>query len=417
MVDAKQHDAIITRAVDKDDADALQVHLLDAMGADALAVAKRLKLLQRASRKANLACVHLLLKEGAPVNGTTAGGATALWLASKAGHADVVRALLEAGADQHKFTGAVLSPLGEACRGGHGEVIRALVLVRPNGSTYELERDPSKLLSLALERGHAKALRLLLELLLEVDKPKRHGLNVGEGCWRVDKCPGRKVFCRAIQKGDLPCVQVLSSFCARGAPRWHPLLTFAAADGAADGGGSDDNQHYDEWSYNEEDGLPPSAEALAWLRATRGATPLHHLEVLSVTRTRALLRADVQGTAVHARLANNGASVLELAGNVAAGQPGYGAAQLVLQAAAPWSPERHALWPAAWRARAVELFLLGQLLAYTTAGPGPFTGEEESIKDAWVHFVVPRVLERERHGYQPAQGGPPAGRTRRLPRA
>ena len=377
-----------------DDADALQVHLLDAMGADALAVAKRLKLLQRASRNCSLACVHLLLKEGAPVNGTTAGGATALWLASKAGHAVVVRALLEAGADQHKFTGAVLSPLGEACRGGHAEVIRAL-LVRPNGSTYELLRDPSKLLSLACERGHAKALRLLLELLLEVlGKPKRHGLNVGGG-WRVDDGPGRKLFCRAIQRGDLPCVQVLSSFGARGAPRRHPLLTFAAADC----GGGGDNQHYDEWSYHEEDGLAASAEVLAWLHARRGATPLHHLEALSETRTRALLRADVQGTGVHARLANNGASVLELAGNVAAGQPGYGAAQLVLQTAAPWSPTRHALWPAAWRARAVELCRLGQLLAYTTTAPGPFTGEEESVKDAWVNFVVPRVLERERHGY------------------
>ena len=369
----------------------LQVHLLDAMGADALAVAKRLKLLQRASRNCSLACVHLLLKEGAPMNGTTAGGATALWLASKAGHAVVVRALLEAGADQHKFTGAVLSPLGEACRGGHAEVIRAL-LVRPNGSAYELLRDPSKFLSLACERGHAKALRLLLELLLEVlGKPKRHGLNVGGG-WRVDDGPGRKLFCRAVQRGDLPCVQVLSSFGARGAPRRHPLLTFAAADG----GGGGDNQHYDERSVHGEDRLARQrggARLVACQTRRHAAAPPRGVQrdahARAATRRRprhrrACAPGEQWGVGARARRkCCGGAAGLR---RRAARAAGGGAVE-------PNAPRTVA--SGTWRARAVELCRLGQLLAYTTTAPGPFTGEEESLKDAWVHFVVPRVLERE----------------------
>ena len=188
---------------------------------------------------------------------------------------------------------------------------------------------PGKLLSLACDRGHADVLRLLLE----VGKPmtpaasaglRLTGLRAGDvGGWQVDGEQGRRLLYRAIERGDLPCV--LSSF---GAPR-HPCHRWSAEELA-----EDDATHPS--SFREPFREPfRVADTLAWLRATRGATPLHHLEALSETRTRALLRA---GADVHARLANDGASVLELAGRVAAEQPGHGAAQLVLQAAAPWSP-------------------------------------------------------------------------------
>ena len=62
----------------------------------------------------------------------------------------------------------------------------------------------------------------------------------------------------------------------------------------------------------------------------------------------------------------------------------------MLQAAEPWGPRTHALFPAAARAFAVEALLLGHQLSRQPR----FAGEEGSIVDIWTTLVMPSVVVR-----------------------
>ena len=87
-----------------------------------------------------------------------------------------------------------------------------------------------------------------------------------------------------------------------------------------------------------------------WLILSRQWSPLHHLEVLSPERTRALLRG---GADLHFKpSAGDVPSPLERAQQLA---PGSAAASLVVRAAGPWSVASHELFPDAQRAHAVSL--------------------------------------------------------------
>ena len=101
----------------------------------------------------------------------------------------------------------------------------------------------------------------------------------------------------------------------------------------------------------EEVSMHAGHDALAeWFILSRHWSPLHHLEVLSPERTRALLRG---GADVHLKpTAGVMPSPLERAQQLA---PGSAAASLVVRAAGPWSVASHALFPAAERAQAVSL--------------------------------------------------------------
>ena len=97
---------------------------------------------------------------------------------------------------------------------------------------------------------------------------------------------------------------------------------------------------------------------------------------------------------MHARAAARGApSPLELAqARRAAGGAGDGtAAKLVLEAAAPWSPESHQLWPAPKRARAACLVRLGHALSLQPF----FAGEEQALRDLWRTSVMPQAMSRQ----------------------
>ncbi|EOD05501.1 hypothetical protein EMIHUDRAFT_351152 [Emiliania huxleyi CCMP1516] len=87
------------------------------------------------------------------------------------------------------------------------------------------------------------------------------------------------------------------------------------------------------------------ADLAAWLVASRGWTPLAHLETLTAARATSLLRS---GASLH----EGEPTPLRRA----AGGEGEAAA-LVRRAAAPWSPASHSLFPAAARARAALLVL------------------------------------------------------------
>ena len=87
-----------------------------------------------------------------------------------------------------------------------------------------------------------------------------------------------------------------------------------------------------------------------WLVLSREWSPLHHLEVLSPERTRALLR---DGADLHLRpSAGDTSSPLERAQQLAAENV---VASLVVRAAGPWSVASHDLFPSADRVRMAML--------------------------------------------------------------
>ena len=116
----------------------------------------------------------------------------------------------------------------------------------------------------------------------------------------------------------------------------------------------------------------------AWLVDSRQwSTPLHHLRIVGAARARELLRggADLHAAAAGGPTPLSLAQALRAAGEAA--EEGS-AAWLVLQAAEPWGPRTHALFPAAARAFAVEALLLGHQLSRQPR----FAGEEGSMVDA-----------------------------------
>jgi hypothetical protein len=68
-------------------------------------------------------------------------------------------------------------------------------------------------------------------------------------------------------------------------------------------------------------------------------------------------------------------------------------AQLVVRAAAPWSPVvNHSPFPEQARARAVQLFVLGHLLASERA---ELVIAGRAFIDVWVEHVMPHMLMRD----------------------
>ena len=128
-------------------------------------------------------------------------------------------------------------------------------------------------------------------------------------------------------------------------------------------------------------------ELAAWLRLSRAWTPLHHLEVLTPARARALLR---DGADPHAKPTTGGGvtspSPLERA-NARDSVGSDEVRRLLQRSALAWSPATHELFPAAARARAVELFWLGQRLAIQPR----FETEAQAVLDCWDGVLVHAV--------------------------
>lgn len=120
---------------------------------------------------------------------------------------------------------------------------------------------------------------------------------------------------------------------------------------------------------------------LDWLQESDAWTPLHHTEVLTAERTRALLRG---GAALDAAAGTPPVTPLQRAREQLASSEAYNnlaqAAPLIVAAAQPWSPTTHDLFPTAARAHAVELARIGYLLAWS----GRFQSAR-SLIDCWVH--------------------------------
>ena len=123
------------------------------------------------------------------------------------------------------------------------------------------------------------------------------------------------------------------------------------------------------------------SEFQAWLRASRSWSALQHVEVLTVERTRALLRG---GAVVHA----GSPSALERA-EASSCSCDEGVRRMLRLAAHGWSPRSHHLFPEHVRTRAVVLVRLGTLLA---RGRYHLHADSGALIDAWLDHVVPNAL-------------------------
>ena len=156
---------------------------------------------------------------------------------------------------------------------------------------------------MACQEGHPECVRLLLEAGAAIDQADEQGAT--------------PLFA-ACHQGHLEVAKLLSSY---GASR--AATPFGTPEEAANRRGH--------------------TALAAWLVASRGWTPLAHLETLTAARALSLLRS---GASLH----EGEPTPLQRA----AGGEGEAAA-LIRRAAAPWSPASHSLFPAAARARAALL--------------------------------------------------------------
>ena len=296
--------------------------------------------------------VAALIEAGVPVDHCTCNGNTPLVVACYHGHRDMVSTLLAAGAAVDLAAcvegGGDFTPLLVACQNGCSEIVSTLLAAGADVNRTSI--DGATPLYIACENGHADMASVLLAAGAAVDRAREDGSKPLEV---------------ACMHGQLGLVQLLSSY---GADRQL-------------------SQHYtaeDLANYHGHDGLA------TWLVASRQwSTPLHHLEVIGAPRARALLR---DGADIQAAVAPGGSTPLSLAramhavGGVIAGS----AAQLVLDAAAPWSEANHTLFPAAARQQAVVLLRLGYLLSRQER----FNRQETALYDLWRERVVPELVVR-----------------------
>ena len=296
-------------------------------------------------------CIHALLGAGA---GRCVELSSALCDAVYAGHVDCVRLLLSANASMSTPSGA--TALHVAAREGDDECL-ALLLDFLDDRLVATERLPMRVgrdaataaasdgeralidaaaadgatpLSVACEHGHAGCVRQLLDCGACVDKPDCQGatplliaaqeghldclqllLDAGAAIDEVD-IEGFSAMLAACTNGCGACVELLSAHGAsRGARVGEAVHAPSAAERCA--------------QVNDHDGLR------RWLQATRGWTPLHHLEHLSPCRLKLLLR---DGADIHARPAVGAPSPLERARRMR----DTPVAEMLLLAGAPWSP-------------------------------------------------------------------------------
>ena len=160
--------------------------------------------------------------------------------------------------------------------------------------------------------GHTEVVAKLLAANAEVDRTTVNGSTP---------------MSTACHNGHLRCVQLLSSYGARHppSPPGDSAENYATSRG-----------HHDVAGWHPH---PPLVDAL------------HHLELLTPERARALLRA---GADIHAAAEPGGPTPLSLAQDLSeAGNAKEGtAAFLVLEAAKLWSHKTHMVFPAPARARA-----------------------------------------------------------------
>jgi ankyrin repeat protein len=340
--------------------------------------------LHMAAHQGKVELVTLLCNADAVVDSCTPESRwTALQVATFNGHTAVVRALLRAHADCNypmEYDRYQVSPLFVAAMSGDMESAQELLgagaMVDMSNVTIGKLGTP---LHAAASEGHTRMVEMLiaagasLEILnSEHESPLGAAAFMGHGevvhsLLRAGAVVDSDRFARpplllAISSGSLLAVQALCVYGAKRSSITCPITS------------SNSSESVCEW----------------WRSTASWSTPLHYVAFHSVARTRALLRDGADPNA-----GQSGSTPLTIAKRVcaAAKKPNQcDSARLLLRAAEPWSPHNHDLFPHRVRARAVSLFMIGELLQRSQR----FDGKEQAIKDVWVFFVMPHALESER---------------------
>ena len=329
-----------------------------------------------ASHNGNVAIVSALLRAGAPV-GQRSGkhGCTALFAACQLGNAELVKMLIreKAVVDQSATGGD--TPLQVASELGHADVVAILIGA---GATCDLaDEDGVTPLFLACQEGHHGIASFLLAASARADQANDAGATP---------------MLIACQQGRKACVQLLSSYCA--SREWRDVLLT----------GGEERQIVTAEDMAEREG---HHALTTFLRASRHwTTPLHHVTQIDPERCRRLLRLD--GSDLHAAAEDGAPTPLSLAraanhamsrdatmpateAGSTDGAADTSAVALVLQAARPWSPTTHALHPAAARAWAVEMLLMGHRLSRLER----FSPVAGGLFDVWMAGVMPLLISRD----------------------
>ena len=277
-------------------------------------------------------CWQQLLASGADANQAQYDGSTPLIMACQHGHSDCVQQLLASSADVNQAQHDGRTPLFTACMNGHSDCVQQLLA---SGADVNQARDDGATpLIMACQKGNSECVQQLLASSAAVNQAQDNG--------------GTPLLA-ACQQGHHAPVMLLSSYNAkRDSGDW-------TAEQLAEHGGH--------------------AKLLAWLQESREWTPLHHLEVLTADRTRALLRGG-------ADLRSGSPSPLELA------QHTEGEASALVRQAACWSEGSHHLFPATARVYAVEVMRVGYLLAWSPR----YVAEAASLVDVWRDNVLPHAV-------------------------
>ena len=117
------------------------------------------------------------------------------------------------------------------------------------------------------------------------------------------------------------------------------------------------------------------------------STALHHIDVLTPGRARALLRAgaDILAGPTASATPLLFAQSLAAAGGAAEGWAPF----LILEAAKPWSRQTHKYFPAPARARAVALWPWGFRFSRQ------FSRQEQAMFDVWMTGVLGHAVTRD----------------------
>ncbi|XP_063779669.1 ankyrin repeat domain-containing protein 29 isoform X2 [Pseudophryne corroboree] len=142
----------------------VDVDCRDSTGATALMVA---------SYAGHTEGVRELVLQGADINLQRESGATALFFAAQQGHNNIVKFLFEFGASTEFTTRDGGTALLSACQHGHYRVVETLL--KNGANIHEQLCDGATPLFLAAQGGHVDVVRLLLTFGAKVNQPRQDG--------------------------------------------------------------------------------------------------------------------------------------------------------------------------------------------------------------------------------------------------
>lgn len=372
------------------------------------------------------ACTQLLIDSGACVSHVLPNGATCLMLACQKGHVACASALLDAGAvvDAQQSDGETALTL--SCRFGRDEC--AQLLLEHGGSVdlalhVDVDDGACTPLMFACNRGSSACTCLLLENGASVNAVDHSGHSVlthaclsndstndeqKAACVRLLLDQGANVNAEAFIMGLTP----LMAACLHGYCECTRILLESGAYVNTGDAGDDTALAYacdffaaaDEQSKlrciqlllafgADRNRLPDTVHGAYgsiahWLKDTRDwSTALHYFEYMPPERTVALLR---MGCDINAAVRAGAVTPLQLAHSTSLPAGAQTQRAALLQAAAPWSPATHHLWPAQQRADALALMLLAHQVAATN-----FPREYSALIDAFREFVIPLGMTRD----------------------